>query len=464
MAEVQGNPRFCIEVCRGRHTKNVMFEDLSQRLDSVFQKLRGKGVLSEDNIKDGLREVRRALLEADVNFKVAKEFVKKVQERAVGQEVLKGLHPGQQVIKVVHEELVSLLGGEHAALTRSSQGTTVIMVAGLQGAGKTTLCGKLAYRLKKNGRRVLLVAADTYRPAAMDQLQVVGDGVGVEVFVRRGQDAVKICSDGVREAGNRGFDTVILDTAGRLHIDDELMQELKTIESETKPHETLLVLDGLTGQDAVNVAETFNTELQVTGAVMTKMDGDARGGAALSMRHVTGVPIKFVGVGEKSDALEDFHPDRMASRILGMGDVLTLVEKVQENVDAETAEKLAAKMQKQEFSLDDFLVQMQQMKKMGPLEDMLKLIPGVGKKLSGINLDPKAMDRVQAIIQSMTLEERRIPNIINGSRRKRIARGSGTSVQEVNQLLKQFRDAQKMMKMIRGGRGPGRIPMPFGGR
>ncbi|NNF06488.1 MAG: signal recognition particle protein [Candidatus Eisenbacteria bacterium] len=439
-----------------------MFEDLSQKLEGAFKKLRGRGVLTPENIKEGLREVRRALLEADVNFKVAKDFIKRVEEKASGQEVLKGLNPGQQVVKIVHEELVGLLGGELVPLAKADSPPTVLMVVGLQGAGKTTLCGKLAQRIKKSGRRVLLVAADVYRPAAMDQLKVVGEGVGVEVFIQRIDDAVKICRAGVEEANNRGFDVVILDTAGRLHIDDELMGELQQIESDVKPHETLLVVDGLTGQDAVNVAESFNEKLGLTGAVLTKMDGDARGGAALSMRHVTGVPIKFVGVGEKSDALEEFHPDRMASRILGMGDVLTLVEKAQEVVDQDEAMKMAEKLRKQQFSLEDFLTQMQQIKKMGPLEDILKMIPGVGNKLSGMSIDDKAMGRIEAIIQSMTRGERETPTIINGSRRKRIARGSGTSIQEVNQLLKQFRDAQKMMKMLgkRGGKGM-KLPLPF---
>jgi len=445
-----------------------MFEDLSQKLEGAFRKLTGRGVLNEDNVKEGLREVRRALLEADVNYKVAKEFTARVQERAAGQEVLKGLHPGQQVVKVVHDELVSLLGGRREALLRASNGPTVIMVAGLQGAGKTTLCGKLAVRLQKSGLRVLLVAADIYRPAAMDQLQVVAGQVGAEAWVRRDLDAVAICKGGVAEAERRGFDVVVLDTAGRLHIDDALMEELKEIQSAVRPHETLLVLDGLTGQDAVNVAATFTERIAVTGAVLTKMDGDARGGAALSLRHVTGVPIKFVGVGEKPDALEEFHPDRMASRILGMGDVLTLVERVQETVDVESATRLAERLRKEQFSLEDFLAQMQQLKKMGPLEDILKMLPGVGSKMKGLTLDPKAMDRTQAIIQSMTPKERQHPDTINGSRRKRIAKGSGTSVQEVNQLLRQFKDARKMMKFLGkpGRMGRGQFPsnrkaMPF---
>jgi signal recognition particle subunit SRP54 len=405
--------------------------------------------------------VRRALLEADVNYKVAKDFVARVQDRAVGREALRGINPGQQVVKVVFDEMVELLGGQRHALAQAPMPPTVIMVAGLQGSGKTTFCGKLALRLMKKGKRVLLVAADVYRAAAMDQLEVVGKQIGAEVYVRRGEDAVNICRGGADEADRRGFDYAILDTAGRLHIDEALMQELERIQGAVKPHETLLVLDGLTGQDAVNVAETFAGRLGVTGAVLTKMDGDARGGAALSLRHVTGVPIKFVGVGEKSDALEEFHPDRMASRILGMGDVLTLVERAQDVVDAGAAVALAERLRKEQFSLEDFLQQMQQVRKMGPLEDMLKMLPGVGKKIAGLSVDEKALDRVGAIIQSMTREERRSPNIINGSRRKRIARGSGTSVQEVNQLLKQFRDAQKMMKLLGRRRGFGRLPMPF---
>jgi signal recognition particle subunit SRP54 len=436
-----------------------MFEDLSQKLEGVFRKLRGRGVLTEDNIREGLREVRRALLEADVNYKVAKDFVKRVEERAVGREVLKGLHPGQQVIQVVHETLVELLGGERVPLVKTSTGPTVVMAVGLQGSGKTTLCGKLAHKM--GGRRVLLVAADTYRPAAMDQLEIVGKQVGTEVFVRRDEDAVAICKAGVAEAAARGFDTVVLDTAGRLHIDDAMMEELERIQAEVRPHEVLLVLDGLTGQDAVNVADTFTRRLGVTGAVLTKMDGDSRGGAALSLRHVTGVPIKFVGVGEKPDALEEFHPDRMASRILGMGDMLTLVEKAQAVVDEDTAAVIAERLRKEQFSLEDFLSQLEQIRKMGPLEDLLKMIPGVGNKLKGLKLDDRAFDRIQAIIQSMTRQERQTPGLINGSRRKRIARGSGTSVQEVNQLLRQFKDAQKMMKLM-GKRGRGlRMPMPF---
>jgi signal recognition particle subunit SRP54 len=438
-----------------------MFEELSQKFDDVFRKLRGRGALSESNVKESLREVRRVLLEADVNYRVAKDFVKQVEARALGQDVLRGLHPGQQVIKVVHDEMVDLLGGRHRALGQASSGPTIVMVCGLQGSGKTTFCGKLARRFLKKGKRVLLVAADTQRPAAMDQLEVVGKALGADVFVRRSQDAVTICREGTEEARARDFDLVVLDTAGRLHVDNDLMEELERIKATVSPDETLLVLDGLTGQDAVNVGEVFSERIALDGVVLTKMDGDARGGAALSVTHVTGVPIKLVGMGEKPEALEDFHPERMASRILGMGDVLTLVERAQENVDQEAALEMAEKLQKEQFTLEDFLHQLEQVKKMGPLEDLLKMIPGVGKQLKGLTVDDKALARIQALIQSMTPDERRSPNIINGSRRKRIARGSGTSVQEVNHLLKQFRDMQKMMKMMKGRRGPGRIPLPF---
>jgi len=438
-----------------------MFDDLSQKFDGIFRKLRGRGVLTDENVQEGLREVRRALLEADVNFKVVKDFITQVEGRALGREVLSGLHPGQQVVKVVYEEMVRLLGESHRGLAVSSAPPTVVMVSGLQGSGKTTFCGKLARRFLTKGRRVLLVAADVQRPAAIDQLETVGRSVGAEVYSRRNQDAVTICRDGVEEAKRRDFDLVILDTAGRLHIDEALMGELGTIQSQVAPHETLLVLDGLTGQDAVSVGRAFSERLAVTGVVLTKMDGDARGGAALSVAHVTGVPIKFVGTGEKPDALEDFHPDRMAARILGMGDVLTLVERVEAAVDADEARRMAERLRKEQFTLEDFLGQIEQMKRMGPLEDMLKMLPGVGGKLKGLSLDDRALVRVQAMIQSMTPEERRNPSVLNGNRRRRVALGSGTSVQELNQLLKQYRDMQKMMRMLKGRRGLGRVPMPF---
>ncbi len=439
-----------------------MFEELSSKFDDVFRKLRGQGALTPENVREGLREVRRALLEADVNYKVAKDFVKEVEAKAAGRETLKGIHPAQQVVKVVHDEMVHLLGSNHRPLAQAQQGPTVVMVCGLQGSGKTTFCGKLAYRFLKRQKRVLLVAADTRRPAAMEQLEVVGASVGAETFVRRDQDPVSICRDGVAEARRRDFDLVVLDTAGRLHVDEPLMEELERIRGAVHPDETLLVLDGLTGQDAVNLAETFSKRIEFTGVVLTKMDGDARGGAALSVTHVTGVPIKFVGVGEKPEALEDFHPDRMASRILGMGDVLTLVERAQGVVDEKSAREMAEKIRKEEFTLGDFLNQLEQLKKMGPLEDLLKMIPGVGKQLRNVTVDDNALVSIQAMIQSMTPEERRNPGVINGSRRKRIALGSGTSVQEVNHLLKQFRDMQKMMRMMKGARkGMPRIPLPF---
>ncbi len=439
-----------------------MFEELSSKFDDVFRKLRGQGALTPENIKEGLREVRRALLEADVNYKVAKDFVREVEAKAVGTEALKGVNPAQQVVKIVHDEMVHLLGSNHKPLAQNPQGPTVVMVCGLQGSGKTTFCGKLAHRFLKRQKRVLLVAADTQRPAAMDQLEVVGKQVGAETFVRRGQDPVTICRGGVAEAVKRDFDLVVLDTAGRLHVDEALMGELEKIKGTVTPHETLLVLDGLTGQDAVNVAQAFSERIAFDGVVLTKMDGDARGGAALSVTHVTGVPLKFVGTGEKPEALEDFHPDRMASRILGMGDVLTLVERAQEHVDDKEALKLAEKLRKEEFTLEDFLTQLEQLKKMGPLEDLLKMIPGVGKQLKNVSVDDNALVRIQAMIQSMTPEERRSPQLINGSRRKRISRGSGTTVQDINHLLKQFRDMQRMMKMMKGGRkGMPRIPMPF---
>ncbi len=440
-----------------------MFEQLSSKFDDVFRKLSGRGSLTEDNIKDGLREVRRALLEADVNFKVAKDFVKSVEAKAVGQDAVKGIRPAQQIVKVVHEEMVALLGGTHRALAQAPHPPLVVMVCGLQGSGKTTFCGKLAHRFIRKGKRVLLVAADIYRPAAMDQLKIVGDSIGAETYIRRDEDAVSIVTGGVKEGSDRGFDLVILDTAGRLHIDDDLMVELERIRSSVSPHETLLVVDGMTGQDAVNVAQTFSERITFNGVVLTKMDGDARGGAALSVTHLTGVPIKFVGVGEKPEALEEFHPDRMASRILGMGDVLTLVERAQDVVDTESAMKMAEKLRKEQFTLEDFLTQLEQVKKMGPLEDILKMIPGAGKAMKGLTVDDKALVHIQALIQSMTPAERSRPEIINGSRRKRIAKGAGRTVQEVNQLLKQFRDVQKMMKMMKGRKGMmPKMPLPFG--
>jgi signal recognition particle subunit SRP54 len=423
-----------------------MFEDLTVKLEGVFKKLRGRGKLSESNIKDALKEVRLALLEADVNYKVVKEFIKQVQAKAVGQEVLRSITPGQQIIKIVNDELIAILGKEKAEIKFSPQPPTVFMLIGLQGSGKTTACGKLARYYRKQGRFPLLVAADVYRPAAIDQLKILGKSLDIPVF-SSGEDPVKICISAVEHSRKEGKDLVIIDTAGRLHIDEPLMQELQNIKKEVSPQEIILVADAMTGQDAVNIAKTFEEKIGWDGVFLTKMDGDARGGAVLSIRSVTGKPIKFVGVGEKLDQLEMFHPDRMTSRILGMGDVVSLVEKAQEAVDLDKAEKLEEKLRKEAFTFDDFYDQLQQLKKMGPLESVLEMIPGMGgKMLRGLKIDEKAMVRVEAMINSMTKEERQKPHIIDGSRRRRIARGSGTSVQDVNQLLKQFSMMQKMIK------------------
>jgi signal recognition particle subunit SRP54 len=441
----------------------VAFESLTARLAETFRRLRGKGKLSAADVEAALREVRVALLEADVNFRVAKDFVRRVGERAVGAEILESLTPAQQVVKVVHEELMALLGGTQARLAQSGRGTTVIMLCGLQGSGKTTTAGKLAVHLKKQGRRPLLVACDIYRPAAIQQLEVVGEQAGVPVFARGTQDPVATAREALDHARQHGHDPVLLDTAGRLHIDAELMDELRRMKEAVHPHEILLVVDAMTGQDAVNVAERFNGELGVDGVILTKFDGDARGGAALSLRAVTGKPIKFVGTGEKLEGLEPFHPDRLASRILGMGDVLTLVEKAQEAFDAKQAVKLQEKLKQASFDLDDFLGQMQQMRKMGPLEDVLRMLPGgAGKALAGLQVDEKQLGRVEAIIQSMTREERRSPQLIDGSRRRRIAAGSGTQIQDVNRLLKQFEATRQLMRRFatgdrKGKHGP-RLP------
>jgi signal recognition particle subunit SRP54 len=439
-----------------------MFEDLSGKLEDVFRRLRGKGKLSEDNIKESLREIRRALLEADVNYKVARDFVEAVRVKSLGQDVLKSLTPGQVIVKLVHDEMVTLLGGEKAPIARAPKPPTFIMVVGLQGSGKTTFCGKLAHFLKKRGSRVLLAAGDIYRPAAIDQLEIVAQSAGVPVLaLRNGEKPLEIARKALEKGRQDVMDYVILDTAGRLHIDDLLMEELKGIKESFSPHEILLVVDGMTGQDAVNVSSTFNERLGFDGVVLTKMDGDARGGAALSVRSVTGRPIKFVGVGEKLEALEEFHPDRLASRILGMGDIVSLVERAQEAVDLTEAAKLEEKLRKEQFTFEDFLVQMQQMKKLGPLEDLLKMLPGVGNKMKGLSFDDSALGRIEAIIRSMTKGERHKPAIIDGSRRRRIAMGSGTSVQEVNRLLKEFETVQKMVKMVgKTGRGK-RLPAPF---
>ncbi len=444
-----------------------MFKGLGERLDEIFKSLKGKGRLTEDDVNQAMREVRMALLEADVSFKVVKDFVAQVKERAVGQDVLGSLSPAQQVIKIVKDELTELLGGTQAKINLSPKPPTVIMLVGLQGAGKTTTAGKLAKLLSKQGRRPLLVAADIYRPAAIKQLQVLGEQLKIPVFSMGQENPVQIARAAVENAGSTGKDLVIIDTAGRLHINEELMGELADIKATVKPHEILLVVDAMTGQEAVNVADTFNQKLGLDGIIMTKLDGDARGGAALSVRKVTGTPIKFAGMGEKLDALEPFHPDRMADRILGMGDVLTLIEKAQANFDAEQAAKLNKKIRQADFNLEDFLDQMQQIKKLGPLEQILGMIPGMGKltkQLKDQQLNGKEMGQVEAIIYSMTPWERQHPEKIDGSRKKRIARGSGTRVQDVNQLLKQFEQTRKMMKQIsnmtKGGK-KSKIKLPF---
>jgi signal recognition particle subunit SRP54 len=430
-----------------------MFDSLTGKLETVFKKLRGRGVLKEDDVKEALREVRLALLEADVNFKVVKEFISRVQERAVGREILTSLTPGQQVIKVVHEELVELLGGTHSKLHLSPNPPTVIMLVGLQGSGKTTTAGKLAKNFKKDGRKVLLVPADTRRPAAVEQLKTLARQVGVDAFASESPDPVAICRDAKAWAERSLFEVVILDTAGRLQIDAPLMDELRQIKAGVKPHEVLFVADAMTGQEAVNIAETFNREIGFDGVVLTKLDGDARGGAALSVKAVTGKPVKFTGMGEKLDALEPFFPDRMASRILGMGDVMSLIEKAQETVNAEEAEKLAKKLKKNEFDLEDFRGQLKQVKKMGGLGSIMGMIPGMNRmKLPDADVNEKELTKVDAIISSMTPRERANHTIINGSRRARIAKGSGTQVQDVNRLLKQFAEMQKMMKMMKGGK------------
>jgi len=430
-----------------------MFDSLTGKLETVFKKLRGRGVLKEDDVMEALREVRLALLEADVNFKVVKEFIARVQERAVGREILTSLTPGQQVIKVVHEELVGLLGGTHSKMHLSPNPPTVIMLVGLQGSGKTTTAGKLAKNFKKDGRKVLLVPADTRRPAAVEQLKTLARQVGVDAFASESPDPVAICMDAKAWAERSLFEVVILDTAGRLQVDAPLMDELRQIKAGVKPHEILFVADAMTGQEAVNIAETFNREIGFDGVVLTKLDGDARGGAALSVKAVTGKPIKFTGMGEKLDALEPFFPDRMASRILGMGDVMSLIEKAQETVNVEEAEKLAKKLKKNEFDLEDFRGQLKQVKKMGGLGSIMGMIPGMNKmKLPDADVNEKELTKVDAIISSMTPRERANHTIINGSRRARIAKGSGTQVQDVNRLLKQFAEMQKMMKMMKGGK------------
>lgn len=424
-----------------------MFQDLSEKLNVVIKNLKGHGKLTEKNVFDSLKDVRRVLLEADVNYKVAKTFISAVQERALGKKVLKSITPGQQVVKIIHDELTNIMGKSEASLNIAGSVPSIIMLTGLQGSGKTTLAGKLALFLKNKGHKPVLAAADMYRPAAMRQLEIVGESIDIPVVSAPGKKAVQVCLNTIDYCRSHGSDIAIFDTAGRLHIDENMMNELLEIKKQTKPNEILFVADGMTGQDAVNTAKEFLDWLDFDGVILTKMDGDARGGAALSIRMATNKPIKFITTGEKLEALEKFHPERMASRILGMGDIVTLVEKAQETVDREQALKLEKKLRRQEFTLQDFYDQLQQIKKMGPLSQLVSMIPGAqGKMLKGLDVDERAFIRIEAIINSMTLEERRRPQIVDGSRRKRISRGSGTNVQDINQLLNQFKMMQKMMK------------------
>ena len=431
----------------------MAFEGLSERLENAFKNLRSKGSLTESDVRSAMREVRMALLEADVNYKVAKDFTNTVTEKAIGEKVMESLTPSQMVIKIVREELVSLMGGTKSRLAYASHPPTIVLLCGLQGSGKTTHCAKLALMLKKEDHRPLLVACDIYRPAAIKQLQVVGEQVGVPVFKMGQTNPVEIAEKAVALAKERGYDYVILDTAGRLHVDEELMDELKAVKAAVKPHEILLVVDSMTGQDAVNVATAFDDALGIDGLILTKLDGDTRGGAALSARAVTGKPIKFVGMGEKLDNLDVFHPDRMASRILGMGDVLSLIEKAETAIDEKKAAELEKKLLQNKFDLNDLLDQFEQIRKMGSLQDTLALIPGIGNKAKDIDIDERKFDRMKAIILSMTEKERVNPDIINPSRKKRIAAGCGQSVEEVNKLLNQFRQMQKMFKQFGGKRG-----------
>ena len=443
-----------------------MFEALTEKLNAVFSRLSAKGRLTEKEVDDGLREVRLALLEADVNFRVARDFVQKVRERAVGSQVLESLSPGQQIVKIVNEELIAILGGESPKLVGSDRPPAVLMLAGLQGSGKTTTAAKLALHLKRDGHRVLLVAADLRRLAAVEQLETLGRQLDVPVY-SEGPDsnALKVCRQGVQKAKDIGASWVILDTGGRLHIDDEMMEELGEIKEATSPSELLLVVDAMTGQDAVNSAQSFHERIGLTGLIMSKMDGDARGGAALSITQVTGLPVKFIGTGERVEALEPFHPDRLASRILGMGDILTLVERAQESMDQESAREMERKIRSATFNLEDFLEQLHQINRMGPLSQVLDMIPGfssLSQRMSPEELDGKHLQSLEAIVYSMTPRERRNPDVLNGSRRRRIATGSGTTPQQVNQLLNQFRQMQKMMKQMSSGKMPRGIKGMFG--
>ena len=440
-----------------------MFQNLSDKLEAAFKKFKNKGKLTESDVKEGMREIKLALLEADVNFKVVKEFIATVSARCVGADVLESLVPSQQIVKIVNEELTSLMGGTVSKLQISSRPPTVIMMVGLQGAGKTTHCGKLAGMYKAKGKRPLLVACDIYRPAAIKQLQIVGESLGVPVFTMpEGTDPVEIAKKAMEHADRHGHDMVFVDTAGRLHIDEKMMDEIKNIKEAVNPHEILLVVDAMTGQDAVNVAKAFNDLLDVTGVVMSKLDGDTRGGAALSVKYVTGKPIKFIGIGEKLDAIEPFYPDRMAQRILGMGDVLSLIERAEAAYDDKKAEELEKKMREQTFDLNDYMEQFDQIKKMGSMEQLLSMIPGLSANLKDVQIDERQLDRMKAIIQSMTPQERRKPEVLNASRRKRIAEGSGNTVQAVNQLIKQFEQTKKMMKELTGAKGNKKMRKMFG--
>ena len=430
----------------------ALFSNLTEKFNHIFSKLTKRGKLTELEIKEAMREVRIALLEADVNYMVAKDFVNKVSAKAVGEDVMRSLTPGQMVIKIVKDELVSLMSSTDQKLHLSSN-PAIIMMCGLQGAGKTTMCAKLGAYLKKSGKRPLLVACDIYRPAAINQLQVVGKQANCDVFEKGTQNPVKTAKQAIQHAEKQGYDVVIIDTAGRLHINEELMNELKDIKKEVKPHEILLVVDAMTGQDAVTISESFNKDLDISGVILTKLDGDTRGGAALSIKAITGKPIKFTGVGEKIGDIEPFYPDRIASRSLGMGDVLSLIEKAQEAVSEEEAKKLEEKFRENSFTFEDYLVQMENLKKMGSLNDIVRMIPGMANKLKGVTIDEKQLAVNKAIIQSMTREERLNPDIIKASRRKRIAEGSGTSIQQVNQLLKQFEQSKEMMKQLKNKKG-----------
>ncbi len=440
----------------------MAFEGLADKLANSFKRLKSKGKLTEADVREAMREVRLALLEADVNYKVAKDFTNTVTERAIGTQVMESLTPGQMVVKIVDEELTNLMGGEEARIATPPKPPTIIMMVGLQGAGKTTHAAKLAKHFKSKGNRPMLVACDIYRPAAIKQLQVVGEQAGVPVFEKGNQAPVKTCEEAIRYARDYGHDIMIIDTAGRLQIDEELMNELREIKEKIGPHEILLVVDSMTGQEAVNVAKTFDELLEINGVILTKLDGDTRGGAALSIRAVTGKPIKFVGVGEKLDNLEVFHPDRMASRILGMGDVLTLIEDAQSKIDEKAAEEAAQKILQNKFDLNDLLNQFAQVRKMGPLKSVISKLPGMDKQLKDVDVDDRQMDRMEAIILSMTEKERQKPDIINPSRKRRIAAGSGMKVEDVNRLLKQFETTQKLMRQRRGKKGKRRPMMPPG--